>query len=469
MKRFLAFLLCLTMLASLAACGSSTEESSGGGQSEVQTEDPFVPTNKTISVSWFVPWWMDASDFDFIFDEFARKHPGYTIVPNALEDLTSLLAAIQAGNQPDVWMGGDPNNTNFVSGCYQSLFKNLDDYLTRDPDLNFNTLDKNQMSLTKFAGGHYALPYQTTQFCLVYNKTLFAKKGIDPEKPPVTWSEYLQYVKTLTDLSAPQIGVNNGPYSYLLENCGNRSGSLMANGIDSNMNSDWMLKVNQFCTEVEEVMKGKPGDVDFSLAKGNVAINAEGNMNVLNDYAAEGVDIGIAKMPRPDDDTIQNIPSLLWNFFSIPTGAKNPDGGWLFAKFCMTEGLYQSIAKDFQKNPSGLFPQFIAHKETRERVYSSFLSSIPEKTKKLIEARDKMVMEDELYIIPFSPIHSTFKAINSKWDQKQEAGEVGLADKLKGIHNEYQSTLQGWKNDMIAKGWTFPEGAEAIPPEGYGK
>ena len=109
---------------------------------------------------------MDASDYTYIFDEFSRLYPDYKIEQNAIEDLPTLLASIQAGNQPDVWMGGDPNTTNFVSGCYQSLFSSLDTYLEKDPILNFNTLDASQMNLCKFFGKHYALPYLTSQFCL---------------------------------------------------------------------------------------------------------------------------------------------------------------------------------------------------------------------------------------------------------------------------------------------------------------
>ena len=474
LSRILLVLLCVVLLAGFPACTNNNPSSSdpGSGDSS-QTDDPFVPANKVISVSWFVPWWMSESDYDYIFEEFERKYPGYTIEHNALDDLPTLLAAIQAGNQPDVWMGGDPNNTNFISGCFQSLFKNLDDYLTRDPIVNFNTLDKNQMELTKFSGGHYALPYLTTQFCMVYNKTLFERAGYS--KPPETWSELEAYARKLTIADSngklTQLGIVNGPYQYELENGGNRSGSLKENGIDSNMDSDWILKVNQFCEKVYDIAdkSTKPEDVDFQLTKGNAAINFEGNLNVLNDYVAAGIDIGLARYPRADEDSAQNIPSLLWNYFAIPNGAKNPDGGWLFAKFAMTDGIYQTVARDYQKNPSGLFPQYIAHKDTREKVYNTLLGEVPDKIKALIEERDKMVQGDDLYIIPYSPIHSTLKDIEQDWSSRKEAGEVNLKEKLLGVHNEYTETLSIWKKTMENQGWQFPEGAAAIPPEGYGK
>lgn len=33
-----------------------------------------------------------------------------------------------------------------------------------------------------------------------------------------------------------------------------------------------------------------------------------------------------------------------------------------------------------------------------------------------------------------------------------------------GIHTEYEAQLATWKEQQIAKGWTFTEGQEAVPP-----
>lgn len=474
MKKAFALLLCVALAFGTFGCTGSGGNSTGSTAQTTSTEEnPFPPTSKTISVSWFTPWWMDASDFQYIFDEFARQYPDYKIEQNVVDDLPTLLASIQAGNQPDVWMGGDPNNTNFVSGCYQNLFTRLDNYLDKDPTLNLKTLEQSQMNLCKFNNGYYALPYLTSQFCIVYNKKLFAQAGIDPESPPKTWDEYYDYAKKLTKFDAngvvTQMGVIDGPYVYQMENCGGNSGSLMPNGIDSNMNSDWVLKVNQFCDKFDSIIgssNSKPADVKFSLESGNAAMTANGNLNYLNSYAAAGVDFGVAKIPSVDSSMEQNIPSLLWYYFAIPKGAKNPNGGWLFAKYAMTEGLYQGVAKDFQKNPTGVFPQYIAHEGTRNRVYEDFVPNLSANLQNMIKERDALVQQ-ELFIMPYSPIHSTFNSIQTKWAEKQTNGEVGLKEKLEGIHNEYQSTLDIWKKSMIAQGWQFPDGKAGIPPQNY--
>lgn len=466
-KRITAFLLCVVMALGVAGCSGGDSEPA----SSKAVSNQFEPTSKTIKVSWYTPWWMDAKDFDFIFDEFSRKYPGYTIEKEALPELTDLMSAVQAGTQPDVWMGGDPNQTNFTSGCYQGLFSKLDDYLEKDSELNLKNMDSSQMELTKFFGKYYALPYQTSQFCLVYNKKLFSQAGLDPEKPPVTWTELYDYAKKLTKFDSngklTQMGIIDGPWPYQFETLKKQNGSLKSNGIDSDYNSAWMLEVNQYCdkfTTLSGSESAKPKDVQFKIENGNAAMIANGNLSYLNVYAQAGIDFGIAKLPRPDNYNEQVIPTLLWYYLSIPQGAKNPNGGWLFAKFAMTDGLYQTVAKDYQKNPSGIFPQYIANKPTREKVYKTFLPNLPKATSDLIKKRDSMI-NDNTYIIPFSPIHSTFLAIQDKWSKKMDKGEVGLKEKLDGVHNEYQAQLSTWKKDMEAKGWKFPENEKPIPPQ----
>ena len=49
-----------------------------------------------------------------------------------------------------------------------------------------------------FDGQIYGLPYQYETQSLIYNKTLFEEAGLDPEDPPETWPELLEYAKKLT-------------------------------------------------------------------------------------------------------------------------------------------------------------------------------------------------------------------------------------------------------------------------------
>ena len=167
---------------------------------------------------------------------------------------------------------------------------------------------------------------------MVYNKKLFEQAGIDPNDPPKTWTEYYDYAKKLTKFDTngvvTQMGVIDGPYPYQMEIAKGQTGSLAANGIDSNMNSDWILKVYQFCTQFDYIVgssNSKPTNVTFTIENGNAAMQANGNLNYLNAYAQADIDFGIAKIPSPDESTAQSIPSLLWYYFAIRQGGSKPE------------------------------------------------------------------------------------------------------------------------------------------------
>lgn len=64
-------------------------------------------------------------------------------------------------------------------------------------------LDKNELlpaarELASFNGKLVAVPYALNTSGLAYNQTLFKQRGLDPTKPPVTWSDLTDMAKRLT-------------------------------------------------------------------------------------------------------------------------------------------------------------------------------------------------------------------------------------------------------------------------------
>jgi multiple sugar transport system substrate-binding protein len=54
------------------------------------------------------------------------------------------------------------------------------------------------VSAAKFEGSYYALPTAVRSLALFWNKDLFKKAGLDPNKPPTTVEEMIDYAKKLT-------------------------------------------------------------------------------------------------------------------------------------------------------------------------------------------------------------------------------------------------------------------------------
>jgi len=61
-----------------------------------------------------------------------------------------------------------------------------------EPVINYYTVD----------GKLYSMPFNSTSCMLYYNKTLFEKAGLDPNKPPQTYEEVIEYSRILTKKDA---------------------------------------------------------------------------------------------------------------------------------------------------------------------------------------------------------------------------------------------------------------------------
>ena len=54
------------------------------------------------------------------------------------------------------------------------------------------------MEYSRYQGQTLALPITTNNLALFYNKDLFRAAGLDPDSPPTTWDELVEYGKKLT-------------------------------------------------------------------------------------------------------------------------------------------------------------------------------------------------------------------------------------------------------------------------------
>jgi multiple sugar transport system permease protein len=166
-----------------------------------------------------------------VFQEFRRQHPeirfeqttGLSLQGSA--GSAGLVMSIAGGTAPDVTYVNFQRTRDFVA---RGFLQPLDDYIrpdvtaaeasregTFDPDIMYQG-ELNERLLPQVrevvtARGPdgkkhiYALPYSNLSICLIYNKTLFRKAGLDPEKDyPKTWDEFYEVSRKLTD---PEKGV----------------------------------------------------------------------------------------------------------------------------------------------------------------------------------------------------------------------------------------------------------------------
>ncbi|GBC74945.1 sn-glycerol-3-phosphate-binding periplasmic protein UgpB [archaeon HR06] len=118
---------------------------------------------------------------------------------------TSLLTAVQAGNPPTVSTIDQIWSAEFATAGY---IEPLDDLIASSPEIKKDDFFEGAWNSNVVNGKTYGIPFDVDVWEeLYYNKDMFEKAGLDPNRPPETWDELLEFGKILTDPSKGQWGL----------------------------------------------------------------------------------------------------------------------------------------------------------------------------------------------------------------------------------------------------------------------
>ncbi len=163
-----------------------------------------------------VVWhWM--SDRQNAFDELAKRYKqekGIDVVFELYAPSDAYAQKVRAGAQsntlPEVY-GILAESRDFASFIKSGHVANLNDQMNADNAKWKNSfypkaLANNTFSTQNAFGvvpGIYGVPLDVMNIQMLYNKKLFAKAGLNPEKPPLTWKDFLVAAKALNKANIP--------------------------------------------------------------------------------------------------------------------------------------------------------------------------------------------------------------------------------------------------------------------------
>jgi len=128
--------------------------------------------------------------------EFNATHPDIQVtsqyIGSAWTGRDKLLTAIAAGSPPDVCLVDDYWIPELAA---TGNIVDLGNYISANTALDVFPLFWKSAS---YEGEIWAMPYAASNLVLYYNKDLFREAGLDPNKPPTTWSQLAEYAKALT-------------------------------------------------------------------------------------------------------------------------------------------------------------------------------------------------------------------------------------------------------------------------------
>ena len=253
MKKIVSLFLALTMALSLAACGSKTGEQAAAG-SGTQKEDTLV---KEISSPVEIQFWHSVSNpvhagiLENLIKEFndtVGQEKGITVVPtfngSSSELYSNVIAAIKAGNAPDVTLALRPYVADYLQTDY---VVDLAPYIS-DPDVGISDYNDIFEGLRNANSnyekeGTYSLPIHSYSEALYNNVDFFEKNNLTV---PTTWDEMVDTCSKIREITgAPAFGWDNlaGSFMTLVKQFGGRYTDQNGNIYFANEDTDVALKV----------------------------------------------------------------------------------------------------------------------------------------------------------------------------------------------------------------------------------
>lgn len=131
---------------------------------------------------------------------YMQNHPNVKVNVEEEPEGGAFEALIAAGNQPDLIVTSFGSQIGHLAAGGAIL--PLED-LPGASDL-FARLDK--PTVEQLYGHNYYVPVGADVTMMIYNKEIFTQAGLDPNKPPVTWDEFLAAAAKIDQLPAPASG-----------------------------------------------------------------------------------------------------------------------------------------------------------------------------------------------------------------------------------------------------------------------
>jgi ABC-type glycerol-3-phosphate transport system substrate-binding protein len=129
---------------------------------------------------------------------FEKENPNIKVnleVISYAEKEAKYATEIQAGSGPDLIHLAGYSIRNFVESGY---LYDITPFIKKEPAGFLDQWYPHLIDLLKYQDKQYGLPSDYMAMILAYDKKLFKEVGLDPNKPPKTWAEFLDYAKKLT-------------------------------------------------------------------------------------------------------------------------------------------------------------------------------------------------------------------------------------------------------------------------------
>ncbi|MDR1432692.1 MAG: sugar ABC transporter substrate-binding protein [Propionibacteriaceae bacterium] len=263
-------------------------------------------------------------------------------------------AAAGAGSLPDILASDVVYAPNYAKqGVYQDITERINSFPAKD------TLVQAHVAASTFDGLSYAVPHKVDSSFIFYNKDLFKKAGLDPEKAPVGYDAIYEAAKAIRALGGDTYGF------YFPGNCAGCSaytsfGVAAAAGelpisldgktmnIDSTSLADWFGLYRKLYAEDIVSPSAITGDTSTQqepFLQGKAGIWPNGSYSIPK--VEETVDFEWGYIPLSTADGSKTGTFVGGDVIGITSSTKAPDEAWKFIEWTLgDEAQIEIVAKD---------------------------------------------------------------------------------------------------------------------------
>lgn len=371
MKKQFVYLCCAAAAAlTLSACGSGSQETSAasgqGTEAAAESSQGGTASGEKIQLTY---WTNQRHDLDYVekkIQEFNETNDMNIEV--SFEAMTenydnNLELSFQSNQSPDIFRA----KSEIAPYASKDMIIPIDDFLTdEDRERYGDTLGIQNINVYK--GKTYTVPQFGNTYRLIYNKDVFEKAGLDPDKPPKTMAELREYAKIITEkLSGEGIygfamNLKNG-YSALYRSAdevARLSDMFYYDFENGKYNFDEYAKVIQVFADMYQDGSFFPGseslDIDplrAQFALGNIGMYMSGywEVSVYDSQFETDQNWWASQLPTMDGEVKgTNTMNSAGRSFVISSQCEHPEEAWAFIEF-MTSDDYMI---GYQENGYGI-------------------------------------------------------------------------------------------------------------------
>jgi ABC-type glycerol-3-phosphate transport system substrate-binding protein len=285
--------------------------------------------------------------------EFRRQHDTDVVVLTAgwNDRMEKILVMTAGGTPPDVIVTG--TESPYVEGS-SGLLEPLDRYLARWK--HTSEYAETLWAALSWQGQVMAVPQNIAPRAIGYNKALFAEVGLDPNKPPQSWEELIQYTWRLTKLEGDVVAVRGfevyhtsfggaQQFCWFLRQAGLTE--IDTNKFASNLNDSRALAAVDTLQELFEAGQNSRSILSGGFERGRIAMRYRNPQSMPTMMAADpeflSRDFGLFAPRRSVNST--PVMHLFTDGLAIPSASKNKDLAWEFIAFLCSDEVTLEVQR----------------------------------------------------------------------------------------------------------------------------